>query len=207
MAEKKKKISLEEITENLDPDKINERIEMPHAEAHHKYKLDKIKVSDYSGFRDKIIDYVKHHHKETIGGELSEEDAFGKAQQILESELAPQGQRSGGFLRAYDMARKGKLDEIIKTLATSMESEQRANYVNNEFLKIDPQDFNAHVDFVNQYMDKYGSLLPAKFQKKSAEELAKSYQSLIQHHMGIVEGVKERTKKYEPVKKEEKKAA
>ena len=42
MAEKKKKISLEEITENLDPDKINERIEMPHAEAHHKYKLDKI---------------------------------------------------------------------------------------------------------------------------------------------------------------------
>jgi len=195
----KKKPDLEKLADDLDPDKVNEKTAMPHLKAHHAYKLEKISVVSYDDFREQITKYMKHHHKEVYKTDMPDEIAFERARQILEQMF----EKEGGFIGAYKKARQGRLGEIIKALADSEEQQHRVSYVRHIFQQIDPLDWDSHVDLVKQYKSKYGSLLPESLKQKSDEELAKDYQALIDHHVGVVDKAKERLKKYEPKKEEE----
>jgi len=199
--EEKEKPDLDKLTEELDPDKINEKVELPHIRAHHKYKLEKISITDYADFRQQIIKYMQHHHKEIFKTDMPDEIAFTKALEILKEFKDEAGNK--GFIAAYQSARKGRLGDVIKALAVAEEKEHSASYIHNIFHQIDPLDWDAHVDLVRQYKSKYGSLMPKELKQKSDEELAKDYNSLIKHHIGIVEGAKTYIKKYEPKKKKE----
>lgn len=203
--EEKKKYDLDKITEDMDPDQINEKVELPHIKAHSKWgRLGKISVSDYPEFRKEITEYMQHHHKEIYNTDMPDEIAFTRARDILANAFSEQtgGDRDKAFQFAYQRARKGRLGDIIRALAAGEESMHRRSYTQHIFQQIDPLDFDAHVDLVNQYKSKYGSFLPKELKQKSSEELAKDYTSLIEHHTNIVEGAKGKLEKYVTKKKE-----
>ena len=200
--EEKKKADLDKITEDLDPDKINEKVVIPHITAHHKYlpKLEnKISVNDYEEFKKEVIAYTKHHHKEVYKTDMPDDIAFARAQQFLEAAF----KNKGGFLGAYQQARKGRLGDVIKALADTEAAQHQGSYKEYIMNQIDPLDWDEHVDLVKQYKSKYQSLLPKELKQKSDEQLANNWKDLIDHHLETVTGVKGYTKKYEPKKKKE----
>ena len=201
MAEKKPpKYDIEKIVGDMDPKKINEAVEMKHREARNKYDLKKVKADGYDSMMAEVVKYVQHHHKETMQGEMPEHMASGKARMLLDQIYKKQG----GVAGALSEAKKGNMGKVLNEIADALESEERSHYVQHVFNKIDPQDFDGHVEIAKQYKSKFEHLLPDKMKKKSAEQVAHNYESLIHHHINVVESVKSQVKKYEP---EVKKAA
>ncbi|MBU2560956.1 MAG: hypothetical protein KKD17_01570 [Nanoarchaeota archaeon] len=190
------KYDLDKIVGDLDPGKINEKVELGHRKARNKYSLKDIQIKDYNAFLNETIAYLKHHHKEVFGTSMPDHVASGKARQVLDQLYKKQG----GIVGAYKEAKKGNMGKVIDSLADAMESEERANYVQHVMNQIDPQDFDGHVGIARQYVSKFGNLLPQDMKKKSPEELAQHYDALIDHHIGVVESVKSQIKKYEPGK-------
>jgi len=191
----KKKVDLDKLIEDLDPDKINEEIGMQHADVRNKYKIDNIKAESWDDFKKQIIDYVKHHHKKVYKTDMPDEMAYSKAREILEN-MRYQGQKIG-FEGAFDLARKGKLPKVIDELANAFEGEHVHAYTQHVMERIDPLDFDQHVDLVKQYRVKYDKFLPKDMKKRTDEELAKYYQALITHHGDVVKEVKSHMKKYD----------
>lgn len=200
---KKEEVDLDAIVDELDPDKINEKVELPHKEARNKFKSEDVKANNYTDFKKKITEYVKHHHKEVYGADMPDEMAFSKAQSMLHSAY----EKKGGFVAAFKDAKKGNLNDIFNVLSDTMEGEHRESYVNNVMSSIDPMDFDTHVKLVKQYQSKYKDLLPKDMKKKSPEELAKDYKGLIHAHVNIVDSARSIHKKYKPEGEEENKAA
>ncbi len=199
---KKPKYDLDKIVSDLDPDKINDQVELKHREARAKHAVKNVKVDDYNAFLKEVTTYLKHHHKSVYKAELPEHMASGRVREILDQIY----RKEGGMVGAFREAKKGNMAKVLDNLAEAMETEERGNYVQHVMNQIDPQDFDGHVDLVKQYVGKYGSLLPKGFKSKSAEQLAHEYEGLIKQHIGIVEAAKSSLKKYEPGgKKEEKK--
>ncbi|MCX8147350.1 MAG: hypothetical protein N3D84_02695 [Candidatus Woesearchaeota archaeon] len=199
----KEEISLEKMAEDLDPEKIDKEINPKHKKARQKYKLEKTEVKDYEEFKKEIIKYVQHHHKEIYGTKMPDHIAFDTARRHLEKRY----EESGGFIGAYTEARRGKLDEVIDALSKHIAAEERNAHVSHVMSKIDPLDYDTHVKLAKQYLDKFGNLLPKDIKKKTPEQLAHAWPDLIKSHQAIVSTAESYLKKYEPEKKEEKKAA
>ena len=198
--EKKAKYELDKIMDELDPNKVNEKVELKHREARRKYELKKSKVDEYDEFMDEVTKYVQHHHKEIFDSELPEHIASGRARRLIEAIY----EKKGGLAGARDEARKGNMAKVLDGLASALESDERAHYVQHVMNQVDPQDFDGHVQLVKQYTSKYGEMLPKDFKAKTPEELANQYEGLIKHHIDVVEQAKTILEKYEPAKKEKK---
>jgi hypothetical protein len=203
MAGKKPKYDLDKIVGDLDPGKINKEVEIKHREARNKYSLKSPKVEGYDKLMKETIAYLKHHHKEVYKSDLPDHMISGMARQLLDEAF----KKKGGIAGAQSEAKNGHMDRVLNAVADALESQERSNYVTHVFNQIDPQDFDGHVEIVDQYKSKFGSLLPKDMKQKSSEELAHAYDQLIDHHVGIVEQAKSTLKKYKPKGEELKKAA
>lgn len=192
------KVDLDAILDEIDPKKVNEKVELKHREARNKFQTG-IQVKSYNEFMDQITKYMQHHHKEVYGSEMPKELAFSQARQFLDAMYKKQG----GFVGAFNEAKHGNLNKVLDSLADAIEHEHRLAYVNHVMSRIDPQDFNTHVKLMDQYKTKYKSLLSEDFQAKSSEELARDYDGLIKEHAELVHGKKSQLKKYKPAEPEE----
>ncbi len=192
----KKKVNLDKLIEDLDPEKINEDIGMQHADIRNNYKIDNIKATNWDDFKDQIIKYVKNHHKKIYKTDMPDEMAYSKAREVLEQMRDKNGNRIG-FLGAYELARKGKLPKVIDELSDAFEGEHTRAYTTHVMEQIDPLDFKQHVELVKEYRAKYSQFLPKGMNKKSDAELARDYQGLIKHHASVVQKVKGNMEEYE----------
>jgi len=200
--EKKPKYDLDKIVGDLDPDKINEKVELSHRKARNKYALKDVQAKDYNSFMKEVTTYLKHHNKEVLKADLPDHIASGRAKQILDAIY----KKEGGMVGAFKDAKKGNMARVLDNLAGALENEERSHYVQHVMNQIDPQDFDGHVELVKQYVGKYGQFLPKDMKKKSNEQLAHEYESLIDHHINVVDQAKSTLKKYDPGdKKEDKK--
>ncbi|MBW2972641.1 hypothetical protein KY359_06395 [Candidatus Woesearchaeota archaeon] len=188
---------LDKIVGDLDPGKINKKVELGHRKARNKYALKDVQIEDYNAFLKEATKYLQHHHKQVFGSDLPEHVASGKVREALDQIYKKQG----GIVGAYKEAKKGNMAKVIDSLADAMESEERSHYVQHVMNQIDPQDFDGHVQLAKQYKGKFGNLLPKDLKTKSPEQLAHNYAALIDHHISVVESVKSQLKKYEPAKK------
>lgn len=200
---KKPKYDLTQIIDELAPEKVNEKVEVAHRRARNKYGLKDVKIEGYDKFMNEVTSYLKHHHKEVFKSNLPDHVASARARMMIDNMY----EKKGGIKGAMEDASQGRMGSVLDNLAGAMEQEERSHYVQHVMNKIDPQDFDGHVEMVKDYMGKYGNQLPSKFKKKSAEELAHNYGQLIDAHTNIVETAKNVMKKYEPAKPAKKKAA
>jgi hypothetical protein len=199
--EKKSAYDLDKIVADLDPEKINKEVELKHRETRNKYKLENTQIKDYNKFFKEVTEYLKHHHKGVFKADLPDHMAGGRARHLLDELYKKQG----GIIGAVKEAKSGNMARVLDNLAAAMESEERSNYVQHVMNRIDPQDFDGHIGLVKQYKSKFGQFMPKGMKTKSDEQLAHDYESLIDHHVKVVEEAKSALKKYEPEAK--KKAA
>lgn len=199
-------LDLDAIVEELDPEKIDEVVGDKHADARADYKLHKKdrKAKDYRSFKDAVIKYMKHHRKAIHGVSLSDHDAFGEAHQLVDIAFRRQGEGSGaGWERAYkELARKGKVHQVLDGIASILENQERQNYVTHVFHKVDPYDFKTHTKFMGQYLNKYKAVLPSDFKTQTPEQLAQNWQELINAHVKLVSDYKDQLGEYKPALKE-----
>lgn len=186
-AVKEKKSTLDEIVEQLHPEAIQRKIGIPHAEIRNKYKLDKVKLDDHDAFRNEIIKYVKHHWKEWYKGEISDEEAFGHAHQLLEAVF----EKEGGYRHAYKLAKEGKMKDVIDSIASGLEQTATSSHITNALGKIDPNDYDKQTEIVSELMDRHAGLFPKDMKKKDPKHLARDYRNFTRAYANMVAAAKE----------------
>lgn len=192
------KPTLDEILEKLDPDLINKMIEQPHADARASHGSKKTKVEAWEEFRKEIIDYVKHHHKQIYKADIDDARAYQIANRILSQSREEGG--TGGIASAYSSSRKGRLQDTFNLVHKGMEAEHIETYNNHVLGEVDPLDFDLATSLADQYMKKYGSILPPKvakdLKKRKPEELANVWSQLAKEHARVVYAHRDTVKKY-----------
>lgn len=193
------KPTLDEILEKLDPDLINEKIEQPHADARASHGSKKTRVKAWEEFRKEVIDYVKHHHKQIYQADIDDARAYQIANRILSQSREEGG--TGGIASAYSSSRKGRLQDTFNLVHKGMEREHIDAYNTHVFGEVDPLDFKLAESLADQYMKKYGSILPPKvakeLKKKEPGELANQWQQLARAHTEVVYAHRDAVKKYQ----------
>lgn len=196
MAEEKQ-VNLDELMEELAPEKIQKKVVEPHAKAHEKYKLEKISVDSFEDFKKQVISYMKHHHKEMYKTDLPDDVAYSRGEAYLDAAFEEQG----GFKAAYKLAKQGRLRDVIESLSKSLRQERTAHYTKHIMRKVDPFDFEKHVDLAKQYIGEYGKLLKKSgIEIKKPEEMAKDYQGLINTHVNLIDQLTDQMGKYKSKK-------
>lgn len=194
------KPTLDEILEELDPDLINEKIEQPHADARASHGSKKTKVKAWEEFRKEVIDYVKHHHKQIYKADIDDARAYQIANRILSKSREEGG--TGGIASAYNNSRRGRLQDTFNLVHRGMEGEDIEAYNTHVFGKVDPLDFDLATGLADQYIQKYGSMLPPKVAKdlknKKPEELANVWSELARQHRDVVYAHRATIRKYQP---------
>ena len=115
--------------------------------------------------------------------------------------------QEGGVLGAYKKARKGEMIKVLTKLAEIMENIEVENFVTGVMSKVDPMDFDKHVEIARAYKDRFGSLLPKKLKTAKPEVLATNWDSLMHSHAAAMEQAKQNLEHYEPKYETDKKAA
>jgi hypothetical protein len=167
---------LEKIAAKLAPEKVAEA-EQPHDEAREKYSLSKFKIEDYGAFRKELIEYIKHHHKEVYNADIDDVRAFSEARRILEAALRDQG----GFIGAFDLAKDGKMKQVLDVLAGSMRGQAGRDYTTHVISEVDPTDLDKHTNLAQTYINMYKGQLPG-VETYSAQQLAKDWDTFAQSH-------------------------
>ncbi len=96
----------------------------------------------------------------------------------------------GGFVYAVKKALRGRdrgLIGVIDDIAEAMKQEAVQRYVQTVFLEcVDPLNFDKKVHFMNEYLEVYGRVLLAGEVLLSPYELAANLETVIQHHVMLV---------------------
>ncbi len=201
MSEKRKEVSsLEKILSALDPQQISKKVVIPHRRAKTKWKIENPQMEVYEDFRKHIIGYMQHHWKEIYQGKMSEEEAFGHAHQLLEAVFRDHG----GYEHAFDLAREGKLDEVIGALSSALEQQATTRYISHHVKTPDPHDLEGNTKLVRELFDKYKTFLPAKAKLRRPEYYANNPEVLIDLYRHTAERIMQQTGEYTPAKKKEK---
>jgi len=192
--DKKKKIDLETLAQQLHPDTIIEKVDMIHDKSRESYKLEKLRTTDYDEFRGELIKFIKHQHKNIYGNEMDDARAFHVAYKILQDD-----HRGGGFVGNFKLARDGKMREVLDKILEAQKDEHREAYSTNVFGQIDPTDLDAHTKIAENFIDKYKSLM-GKGETYTAQQLAKDWQLWGKKHAQYTKLFNDDLRKYKKAK-------
>lgn len=190
-------VDLDHIVEALSPDAIAKKVIEPHRKIRIAYKIEKPSVSDYQNFMKQITAYVKHHWKEFYKAQISDDHAFGEAHSILEQIF----EKEGGVKHAFEIARHGKLDEVIDALSNTFENKALSHYMTSQTRTSDPNDLEGQTKIVAAVMEKYKPFLPKGKKLEKPEFYASKHQDFIQLYLNAVRQAGTMTR-YEPPKKD-----
>ncbi|HII71644.1 TPA: hypothetical protein HA265_02715 [Candidatus Woesearchaeota archaeon] len=188
----KERPRLEVIAGELSDDKVREKAINPGKKAYMSFGQEKLKVDDYAGFMKEITRFMAHYEKSVNGGDLPEQMAFGRAQEILAAAF----QKEGGYEGAYKAARKD-LPAVFERMANALEQRAVHQYQNSVLAKVDPFDWDTHVSMANQYIDRMKAFAP-DVKMKSAEQMAHNWQGLAIDYANMQGQAKSQLKAYNP---------
>lgn len=170
----------------LDEENIARAVTIPHAIVREQYKLQKITVHSFEEFRNEIGRYYSYQIGATVpGGKAVMPDwlAKGYAERIVDSAFS----KIGGLEGAYKMAAKGingGLKPIIDSIYMAIVREQEENYIEDILTRcINPMDWGAKVEFMRQFVIRFGGPLSSGKPVKNPMEVAPYYKDFIKFLM------------------------
>jgi hypothetical protein len=163
---------------------IARQIGIPHDEARLRYRLEKNTVRDWRAFESAIADYYQYHYTRCVcpGGRLPWSECAGLAKEVVERER--RRTRQGDIVSAFNDARDGThggLKTILDIIAEGLKAESVERYTRDQFeSRIPPNDFEAKVDIIRQFIERFGAQLSDSIQANRPERYAQDYQELVQ---------------------------
>ena len=195
-------VNLNELFELLDEQVIAQVVSIKHDRAREQYPLENITIDSFQDFENEIVLYYQYHFSETIGNSdiiMAPEAAYSYARQIIEGHFRRHGELNP-LEGAYRIARTGTnggLRYIIDIIAGSLKRSQEMQYT--EYIidsYIDPVDYDAHIELMREYLQRYRDYIPADMRLKSPELLPVEYKQLIKLHVDIVNRIRNTMARY-----------
>jgi hypothetical protein len=187
--EKQEHDPLETILNGLNPEIVTEKVIVPHRRIRNSWKIEKPQITEYDEFRKHISGYVQHHWKNWYKGDISEEEAFGHARQVLDAVFKKEGGSQGGFQHAYKLAKEGRLDEVVNALSNQFEAQAHNNYFTHHMSIIQPDDLDAQADVVRKLFDRYKHLAPKGTKFRKPEYYVAHHPEMIRTYRGLIDSV------------------
>jgi len=165
---------------------IAREVSIPHDEARASYPLSSNTVSDFRGFEDRLAHYYSYHDALCVGrgGRLSRAEALGRAKEILEREY--RRRRSdivGAFADARDGTNNG-LRGVLDVLADGIKADSVRHYITQQFdSRVAPNDFEAKVELIRQFIARFGAQLAGSIQAGRPERYAQDYKTLVEAYV------------------------
>ena len=174
--------SIDRLLAELDERVIARRVGIPHDEARMAYRLSSNTVTDFDEFTRVIAAYYRHQYAACVarGGALSRADAAGEAKAILEQEYR---RRNGTIVSAFNDAHDGTnggMRALLDIIAEALKAQAVERYARDAFDRnVNPNAWDEKVAIIRQFLDRWGTSLPASVRTSPPERYAQDHQDLI----------------------------
>lgn len=174
------------ILRELDERTIAREVGIPHDEARMGYSLSANTVASFEEFENVIADYLNYHYAQCVshGGSLSRVEALGRAKEIIEQEYR---RRHGDLMSSYNDAHDGTnggLRIVLDVIAEVLKAESVERHTRDVFDRhVAPNDFEAKVEIIRQFIDRCGAYLSRSIQAERPERYAQDYQELVREYV------------------------
>ena len=151
---------LEKMLHALDDETITEKITVPHQTARESFAVEDHAITDYNAFVQKISKYVKHHLKNANATteEVSDANAFSESYVALQEGFRNQG----GFKHALELAKRGRMREVIDAIAEQLQSRASQEYNHLHTVGVvAPDDFDTQSAIVKGIFERMKTLDPS----------------------------------------------
>lgn len=170
---------------------IARQIGIPHDEARLRYRLDANTVRSWRAFESAIAEYYQYHYTQCVspGGRLPWTECAGRAKEIVEREY--RRARRGDIVSAFNDARdgtQGGLKAVLDIIAEGLKGESVERYTRDQFeSRIPPNDFEAKVNIIRQFIAQSGAQLSDSIQANRPERYAHDYQELVKSYVDALQ--------------------
>jgi len=156
-----------------------------HDEARARYRLDFNTVNNFRSFEDEIAKYYNYHYCKCVSnGGLSRTEALGRAKELLEREYR---RRRSDIVGAFNDSRDGTnggLRSAVDAIAEGLKLECTERFVLDQFdSRIPPDDFEAKVSIIRQFIARFGDQLGDSIQLNRPERYAHDYRDIIRAYV------------------------
>ena len=178
---------IEELFLALDERTLAREVGLRHDEARLRFRLERSTSDTFDEFARTIGDYYNYHFCACVGGggRLSDTEAQGRAQQLLEREYQ-RGQRTDivtVYNNAHD-AMNGGLRHVLDCIADGLKGEAMNSHVRGIFDRyVAPHSWEAKVEIIRQFIDRCGVELGSCIQRDQPERYAQNYRELIDSYV------------------------
>ena len=176
---------IDELIYALQETTVAREVAIRHDDARSQYRPPRNTVRGWREFEDIIADYYAFHYGRCVAGaRLSRTEALGRAKEILEREYRRRhSDIAGAFADARDGTNSG-LRGVIDTLADGMKADSMRYYATDQFDSIvAPNDFDAKVDLIREFIARCGAQLGDAIQRNRPERYAQDYRQLIEAYV------------------------
>lgn len=188
---------LNRILDMLDAERIAIVLGNANEMARNTFHLTSNTVSGHPEFYATIMRYYAHHFERTIahGAAIPEDKAAADVRNILERAYRNQGGYEGAY-RAARTGVAGGMNGVLNAISQAMRDEQEEHYIRHVFFtEIDPMNFDEIVEVTRQYLERFGSYLAPSDRARSAYDLARNFDTIIESHARAMSAIRGMLKK------------
>lgn len=177
---------IDELVHSLLDTTMAQRVTLAHDDARERYHPPSLTVPNWRAFEDVIADYYRFHYGLCVaaGAALSRAYALGKVKELLEREYR---RRRSDIMGAFADAMEGTnggLRAVLDSISEGLKAESVQFYVQNQFdSRVAPNCFEAKVEIIRQFIERFGAQLGDTIQRNRPERYAQNYQDLIRAYV------------------------
>jgi hypothetical protein len=181
--------ALDSLLESIDPSRSLDSVSAEIDRAVNSFSMRRATIDDFDEYQGYLADFCQHIEREVLrlGPGVSENREFywTRCSHILNNEFGPDGWKN-----AFDMVRTGQaggLYRILKLIADKMSENYAQNEISariNNFLNNLTTD--EKLAAANEYVSKYGHLLPPEFTEANAARIKVNFQKVLKEHPKII---------------------
>ncbi len=165
----------QQLMEDLHPQVIIAKTEVPYDTAYANYSLQSSIVSSYAEFEEEVITFIAYVMLNTVGSYLPPEFLLDKARNFLD--------RKPGFDNAVIMAMSGAdggLMAVLQLIVLKFKEEARQSYYQYILDSyIDPMNFEQIVEIMTEFKQRLSAYTDDAFDFISPEQMAGQYKQIL----------------------------
>jgi hypothetical protein len=183
---------LERLLADIDPSKTYDQVFARADDAINSFQGNCAQITDYNEFGRFMGSFTAHVEKKILRlyKSVAGPDLYwSRCTQILSQIYGPSGEKA-----AFEMARTGNeggLSAVLKTLALRMAEDYAENEIcariDNYWKKLT---LNEQLSVTDEYIEKYGHLLPSELTEGSAARLRANFPKLLAKHPQILHKIR-----------------